>query len=103
MYLLGNHPRSSGSAFRTARQPDDLLETLNALSSGEQPTIPTAFDIQTKPGNMNSRESLTYLLDSCILYYYAVAHKYTIMVSLLIICVRFSHEKLFDKIVFLVS
>lgn len=93
MFLLGNHPRSSGSAFRSVRQPDDLLDTLNALSSGDQPTIPTDFDIQTKPGNMNAGESLTYLLDCCILYYYAVAHKYTIMVRLkLFIHVRYSHE-----------
>lgn len=37
------------------------------------------FAIQ--PGNVPEYSSLTNLLDCCILYYYAVAHKYIIMVN----------------------
>lgn len=82
MFLLGNHPRGSMSAFRAVRQTDDFMETLHSLTTGDRPFVPTAFDIQAKSGNITSRESLTYLMDSCILYYYAVGHKYTIMVGL---------------------
>lgn len=33
------------------------------------------------PGNMNPVQSVHELLDCCIMYYFAVAHKYIIMVS----------------------
>lgn len=32
------------------------------------------------PGNMNPVQSVNELLDCCIMYYFAVAHKYIIMV-----------------------
>lgn len=34
-----------------------------------------------RPGNVDNYLSLTNLLDCCVLYYYAVAHKYILMVS----------------------
>lgn len=82
MFVLG--PRNgSAISFRPVRQADDFIERLNALTTAQDRgrNIPGTFDIPIKTGNMECRESLTYLLDSCVLYYYAVAHKYTIMVS----------------------
>lgn len=84
MFVLG--PRNgSAISFRPGRQAEEFIDRLNALSSAQERgrSVPGAFDIQMSPGNMQPRESLTYLLDSCVLYYYAVAHKYTIMVGLL--------------------
>lgn len=39
------------------------------------------MDAPTKPGSVSACESLTNLLDCCILYYYAVSHKYIIMIA----------------------
>lgn len=32
-------------------------------------------------GNMDTHQSISEILDSCVIYYYAVAHKYITMVN----------------------
>lgn len=43
---------------------------------------------ERSPGNMNMNpvHSVNELLDCCIMYYFAVAHKYIIMVSKVVVC-----------------
>lgn len=49
-------------------------------SNGVSERQPLAAAISITPGKLDPSQSISELLDSCILYYYAVAHKYIIMV-----------------------
>lgn len=54
-------------------------------------TLTTATTVRMQPGNVDDEYSINKLLDCCILYYYAVAHKYVVMVCICIyIYIRFS-------------
>lgn len=53
--------------------------TLSASNNIRQPE--QAVDASVANGSVDSHQSISELLDSCVLYYYAVAHKYITMVS----------------------
>lgn len=79
MFLLTGSSRSSLSSLRSELRSTELaangmIPNINGLSS------PRLTDQPTRPGSMEAYESLVNLLDCCVLYYYAVAHKYIIMV-----------------------
>lgn len=69
MFLLTGSSRTSLASLRT--------NGFNILGNGGSSNV---TDPPSTPGNVNAYESLNHLLDCCILYYYAVAHKYLIMV-----------------------
>lgn len=80
MFLLtGGSRTTSLSTLRSEGRSNDILSTLNALGNGSSSNLSKIIDAPIKPGNVIAHESLINLLDCCILYYYAVAHKYIIM------------------------
>lgn len=84
MFLLTGNPRSSLNSLRSEVRTSDLLTSLNGgmnVGNGSSSTFTKIAETQVKPGEVNAQDSLKNLLDCCILYYYAVAHKYIIMVS----------------------
>lgn len=88
MFLLTGNSRSSLTSLRPEVQPSELLTNLSGGGNGgmnigngsSQSAFTKISDAPVKPGEINSQDSLKSLLDCCILYYYAVAHKYIIMV-----------------------
>lgn len=85
MFLLTGNARSSLTSLRTEVQSSDLLSTLNGrmnVGNGASATFTKIADTPIKPGEVTIQDSLKNLLDCCILYYYAVAHKYIIMVRI---------------------
>lgn len=73
MFLLTGSSRTSLASLRT--------NGFNVLGNGGSSNLTSnVTDPPSTPGNVNAYESLNHLLDCCILYYYAVAHKYLIMV-----------------------
>lgn len=84
MFLLTGNSRSTLTSLRSEVQSSDLLTSLNGgmnVGNGSSSAFTKIADAPVKPGEVNAQESLKNLLDCCILYYYAVAHKYIIMVS----------------------
>lgn len=88
MFLLtqGNS-RSQLATLRSDARPSEMNGGLGDganVSNGSSSHNPftKAADPLVKPGEVTAHDSLTSLLDCCILYYYAVAHKYIIMVSI---------------------
>lgn len=73
MFLFTGNSRSSLTSLRS--------NGFSVLGNGGSANLSKIVDAPTTPGNVNAYDSLTNLLDCCILYYYAVAHKYIIMVS----------------------
>lgn len=80
MFLLTGNPRSSLNNLRPEVRSADLLASLN-VGNGSSSHFTKVPETPVKPGDVSAPESLKSLLDCCILYYYAVAHKYIIMVS----------------------
>lgn len=84
MFLLTGSARSSLSTLRSDVRSSELLTGLNGginVSNGSSANFAKIADTPIKPGDINAHDSLKNLLDCCILYYYAVAHKYIIMVK----------------------
>lgn len=52
------------------------------VSNGSTSNFTKMADPPVKSGEVTAHDSLKSLLDCCILYYYAVAHKYIIMVCI---------------------
>lgn len=83
MFLLTGNSRSSLSTLRSDAEPSDVANGVNGginVGNGSSSTFTSVADPPVKPGEVNAHDSLKSLLDCCILYYYAVAHKYIIMV-----------------------
>lgn len=53
---------------------------VDSMNTGQRIRNPADY-LNIQGGNVDEYYSLTNLLDCCVLYYYAVAHKYIIMVS----------------------
>lgn len=53
---------------------------VESMNTGQRIRNPADY-LKIQTGNVDEYYSLTNLLDCCVLYYYAVAHKYIIMVS----------------------
>lgn len=85
MFLLTGNSRQSLTSLRSDVQSSaELLNGLNGgvnVGNGSNSHFTKVADPPVKPGELNANESLKNLLDCCILYYYAVAHKYIIMVN----------------------
>lgn len=85
MFLLtGNAARSQLATLRSDARPSEMNGGLSDganVSNGHSSNFSKIADAPVKPGEVTAHESLKSLLDCCILYYYAVAHKYIIMVS----------------------
>lgn len=84
MFLLTGNARSSLASLRSDGQPPELLSGLNGginVANGSSSNFTKIADPPVKPDEISPQESLKSLLDCCILYYYAVAHKYIIMVK----------------------
>lgn len=79
MFLITGSSRSSLSSLRSDIRAADASFNSPFMANGN--SLPRPADPPIKPGNIDAYESLTNLLDCCILYYYAVAHKYVIMVN----------------------
>lgn len=88
MFLLtGNTARSQLATLRSDARPTEMHGGLSDganVSNGSSSNFSKIADPPVKPGEVTAHESLKGLLDCCILYYYAVAHKYIIMVCALI-------------------
>lgn len=56
-----------------------FVDQSNNSSNLRQPVL--SFDTTTATGNIDAHQSISEILDSCVLYYYAVAHKYITMVN----------------------
>lgn len=83
MFLITGSSRSSLSSLRSdIRAADMSAGNFNSPFVANGNSLPRPVDAPIKPGNIDAYESLTNLLDCCILYYYAVAHKYVIMVNI---------------------
>lgn len=86
MFLLTGNARSPLNSLRSEVRSSDFLTNLTNGGINVGNDSSSAFtkiaDVPIKPGEVNAQDSLKNLLDCCILYYYAVAHKYIIMVSL---------------------
>lgn len=85
MFLLTGNSRQSLTSLRSDVRSSELLNGLNGgvnVANGSSSPFTKVADPPVKPGELNANESLKSLLDCCILYYYAVAHKYIIMVIL---------------------
>lgn len=90
MFLLTGNSRSQLATLRADARPSDthhggLSDGAN-VSNGSSSNFTRIADPLVKPGEITAHVSLTSLLDCCILYYYAVAHKYIIMVCIRYIC-----------------
>lgn len=86
MFLLSGNSRSPLNSLRSSAEirSSDLLSALNGginVGNGSSSTFTKIAEAPVKPGEVNAQDSLKNLLDCCILYYYAVAHKYIIMVG----------------------
>lgn len=53
--------------------------SLFALQNGNANQL---VDVTISPGSVDSNQSLCELMDCAIIYYYAIAHKYVVMVSI---------------------
>lgn len=73
MFLITGSSRPT--VIRTESRPVNISMNLNV------PRNENLSSVIVKSGNVDTYSSLTNLLDCCILYYYAVAHKYIIMVG----------------------
>lgn len=86
MFLLTGNSRSPLNNLRSEVRSTDLLTNLNGglngVANGSSSNFTKIAEAPVKPGEISAHDSLKSLLDCCILYYYAVAHKYIIMVSL---------------------
>lgn len=79
MFLFTSGSRSSlSSIIRAGSQRSIEHPEIHNINSEQRINV-EKFAI--RPGNMDEYASLTNLLDCCVLYYYAVAHKYIIMVG----------------------
>lgn len=84
MFLLTGNSRSQLATLRSDARPSDMHGGLNDganVSNGSSSNFAKIADPPIKAGEVTSHDSLKSLLDCCILYYYAVAHKYIIMVK----------------------
>lgn len=79
MFLITGSSRSSLASLRS-----DILTAesghFNSPFMANGNSLPRPAEAAIKPGNIETYESLTNVLDCCIIYYYGVAHKYIIMV-----------------------
>lgn len=80
LLITGGNPSSSISTL--------ALASSSAVNTGGGFQLEHTFFEHTvsdnknrSPGNMNPGQSVNELLDCCVMYYFAVAHKYIIMVS----------------------
>lgn len=93
MFLLTGNSRSTQLAtLRSDARPTEMHGGLSDganVSNGSSSNFTKIADPPVKSGEVTAHDSLKSLLDCCILYYYAVAHKYIIMV-----CIedKFSHQ-----------
>lgn len=83
MFLFTGSSRSSLSSLRSEIRTSELAMNGTFSSGANGSSHSRSIDIPIKMGNVAAYDSLINLLDCCILYYYAVAHKYIIMVSVL--------------------
>lgn len=72
MFLITGSAGSSAAIMRAPQQNS------NGVYIDRTPETP---NIAVTPGKIDSYQSVNELLDGCVMYYYAVAHKYIIMVS----------------------
>lgn len=96
MFLLTGNSRSQLATLRPDARPSDVHGGLSDganVSNGSSSNFQKLGDAPVKPGELTAHDSLKSLLDCCILYYYAVAHKYIIMVCIYY-CFFFSIEKI---------
>lgn len=78
MFLFSSGSRPS--FVRSSNRSPTALPEMNGIHSEcRSSNFDEQFEIQ--PGSVEEYHSLTNILDCCILYYYAVAHKYIIMVA----------------------
>lgn len=90
MFLITGSSRSSLSSLRSDIRAADLsAANFNSPFIANGNSLPRPVDAPIKPGNIDAYDSLINLLDCAILYYYAVAHKYVIMVLLSITMLQF--------------
>lgn len=86
MFLLTGNSRSQLATLRSDAGPSDMhaggLSNGANVSNGSSSNFQRVADAPVKPGEVTTHDSLKSLLDCCILYYYAVAHKYIIMVCI---------------------
>lgn len=83
MFLLTGSSRTSLASLRSELRSSELNENLNDIMPVANGFGNSRIAEQlTRPGAIESHDSLVNLLDCCILYYYAVAHKYIIMASI---------------------
>lgn len=84
MFLLtGNSARSQLATLRSDARPTEMnggLADGANVGNGSTSNFSKIADPPVKAGEVTAPDSLKSLLDCCILYYYAVAHKYIIMV-----------------------
>lgn len=79
MFLYSAASRPALSSLVRTSNFSELPDTNGTRAESHARHLEEEFDI--RPGKMDEYHSLTNILDCCILYYYAVGHKYIVMVS----------------------